>query len=515
MERFTHLGESELSARCSLAERLAMLEPATRSAFLKTLPARLKRIFLSDWHMLARPAQVAPQGDWRIWLIMAGRGFGKTRAGAQWVLERAEVGGRRIALVGPTEDEARGVMVEGASGILASARDSERPIWEPSLARLTWRNGTQAFVYSGANPEALRGPEHDFAWCDELAKWARAEASWDNLMFGLRRGTLPRALVTTTPRPTPLMRKLTALGGVVTTRGRTADAALLAPSVVDYLTGLYGGTRFGRQELDGELIEDVEGSLWPRDLIERCRTASPPNPRPAENRDSYAFREGAGEAGAQAEIRNCHHFLHEISGAENRDSYAFREGAGEAGAQAEIRNCHHFLGGRIGRIVVGVDPPVSARGDACGIVVCALGEDGVAYVVEDASVSGRSPEGWARAVAGAARKWGADRIVAEGNQGGAMVASVLRGADVDLPVTMVHASLGKSARAEPVAALFERGAAKFAGAFPALEDELAGLIAGGGYEGPGGSPDRADAMVWAMTELMLGRRRAEPRIRRL
>ena len=167
------------------------------------------------------------------------------------------------------------------------------------------------------------------------------------------------------------------------------------------------------------------------------------------------------------------------------------------------------------RIVIGVDPPVSAHGDACGIVVCGLGDDDVAYVVADASVTGRSPEGWALAVAGAAHQWGADRVIAEGNQGGAMVESVLRAADVDLPVTMVHASLGKSARAEPVAALFERGAATFAGAFPALEDELAGLIAGGGYEGPGRSPDRADAMIWAMTELMLGRRRAEPRIRRL
>ena len=173
------------------------------------------------------------------------------------------------------------------------------------------------------------------------------------------------------------------------------------------------------------------------------------------------------------------------------------------------------MGRQVRRIVVGVDPPVSAEGDACGIVVCALLGDGTAHVVEDASVSGRSPEGWARAVARAAHRWSADRVVAEGNQGGAMVASVLRGADIDLPLTMVHASVGKSARAEPVAALFERGAAKFAGAFPELEDELAGLVAGGGYEGPGRSPDRADAMVWAMTELMLGRRRAEPRVRRL
>jgi phage terminase large subunit-like protein len=373
-------------------------------------------------------------------------------------------------------------MVEGASGILACAGEDERPVWEPSLGRLSWANGTRAFVYSGANPEVLRGPEHDHAWCDELAKWPRAESAWDNLMFGLRRGRLPRVLATTTPRPTPLMRKLAGRGDVVLTRGRTADAALLAPAVVSYLTSLYGGTRLGRQELDGELIEDVEGSLWPRDLIERCRV-DPPLPG----------REGAGGGSAE--------------GGRNSES------ASSLAPLAYPSPAPPFQGGVFRRIVVGVDPPVSTDGDSCGIVVCALVAGEVAHVVEDCSVSGRSPEGWARAVAGAARRWGADRVVAEGNQGGAMVESVLRAADVDLPVRIVHATAGKSARAEPVAALFERGAAKFAGAFPDLEDELAGMIAGGGYEGPGRSPDRADAMVWAMTELMLGRRRAEPRVR--
>ncbi|HEX8625254.1 MAG TPA: terminase family protein [Allosphingosinicella sp.] len=496
LERFAHLSEEERAARCSPAERLAMLEPEQRQAFWKALPARLRDGFPTSWEMKARPAQLPPDGDWRIWMIMAGRGCGKTRAGAQWVIDLARTGALRIALVGPTDDEARSVMVEGSSGILASAPDDERPVWEPSLGRLSWANGSQAFVYSGANPEGLRGPEHDYAWCDELAKWARAEAVWDNLMFGLRRGALPRVLVTTTPRPTPLMRKLASRGDVALTRGRTADAALLAPAVVDYLTGLYGGTRFGRQELDGELIEDVEGSLWPRDLIERCRT----HPLHAQHGEGDQVKPGGGVEGSEAE--------------------------GSSGNLADRRQLplHHPSGGppphlamgRIfRRIVVGVDPPVSAEGDTCGIVVCALLGDGIAHVVDDASVSGRSPEGWARAVAGTARRWGADRVIAEGNQGGAMVASVLRGADVDLPVTMVHASMGKSARAEPVAALFERGAAKFAGAFPELEDELAGLVAGGGYEGPGRSPDRADAMVWAMTELMLGRRRAEPRVRRL
>jgi phage terminase large subunit-like protein len=494
LERFAHLSEEERAARCSPAERLAMLEPEQRLAFWKALPARLRDGFTTSWEMMARPAQLPPDGDWRIWMIMAGRGFGKTRAGAQWVIELARTEALRIALVGPTDDEVRSVMVEGSSGILASAPDDERPVWEPSLGRLSWANGSQAFVYSGANPEVLRGPEHDHAWCDELAKWGRAEATWDNLMFGLRRGPLPRLLVTTTPRPTPLMRKLAGRGDIVLTRGRTADAALLAPGVVDYLTGLYGGTRFGRQELDGELIEDVEGSLWPRDLIERCRAVLPlPSPRRGEGQ----LAEGERGEGSRHE----------------RDrGQALTLPPGFAGrahpSPLQEEGCFR-------RVVIGVDPPITTHGDACGIVVCVLGRDDIAYVAADATVSGMSPEGWARVAASAAERWGADRIVAEGNQGGAMVTSVLRAADIRLPVTIVHAWNGKSARAEPVAALFERGAAKFAGAFPALEDELAGLIAGGGYEGPGRSPDRADAMVWAMTELMLGKRRAEPRIRRL
>jgi phage terminase large subunit-like protein len=462
--RFAQLSEEERAARFSPVERIAMMPAAERKAFLRRLPPRLKGELLLSWHGLARPGQRPPDGDWRIWLLMGGRGYGKTMAGAQWVHRLAEAPGLRIALVGPTEDEVRTVMIEGTAGILACARQ-RRPDWEPSLGRLTWPNGTRASVHSGANPEALRGPEHDYAWCDEIAKWAHGQAAWDNLMFGLRRGDLPRALVTTTPRPTPLMRRLAGRADVAKTRGRTADAALLAESFTRHVTGLYGGTRLGRQELDGELIEDVEGSLWPRDLIERCR-ADPVIARSEATRQSTSA-----EAGLLGFARND----------------AFR------------------------RVAIGVDPPASTGG-ACGIVVCALAADDIAYVLADASVAGLSPEGWARAAAAAAARWGADRVVAEGNQGGAMVESVLRGADVNLPVRIVHASIGKAARAEPVAALFERGAARFAGAFPELEDELAGLIAGGGYEGPGASPDRADAMVWAMTELMLGPKRAEPRI---
>jgi phage terminase large subunit-like protein len=437
--------QADKASRMSVAEQAALLPPRLRRAFIGELSKEEKALLADHWGGEARPGQLPPEGDWRIWMIMAGRGFGKTRAGAEWVLGLARTPGLLIELVGPTDDEARAVMVEGPAGILACARDI-RPKWEPSNMRLIWPNGTIAFVHSGANPESLRGPECDYAWCDELAKWPRSQESWDQLMFVLRRGPLPRVLVTTTPRPTPLIRRLAARPGVVFTRGRTEDAALLSQSVIDGLVLDYGGTRFGRQELDGELIVDVEGSLWPRDRIEQCRAVLP---------------------------------------------------------LPEFR-----------RVVVGVDPPSSAEGN-CGIVVCALGADSIGYVLADATVAGAGPDGWARAVAAAAAAWGADRVVAEGNQGGAMVESVLRGADIGLPVRIVYAMRGKSARAEPVAALFEGGRARFAGGFPELEDQLAGMIEGGGYQGPGRSPDRADAMVWAMTALMLGRKKAEPRIRLL
>ncbi|HEX6374983.1 MAG TPA: terminase family protein [Allosphingosinicella sp.] len=427
-------------------ERLALLEPGQRERVVRSLrPA--ERLELEErWPQWAHEGQLPPEAGWGVCVTMAGRGFGKTRAGAEWVSEMARRRpGAQIALVGATPDEVRKVLVEGPSGLLATARLEEDIRWIPSLGTLTFASGAKAFVYSGANPEKLRGPEHDFAWCDELAKWAFPEATWQNLMLGLRLGDRPQALVTTTPRPIAALKRLVGAAETVVMRGSTCDNLNLADAVTEEFYDRHGGTRFGRQELDGELIDDVEGSLWPRDLIEKSRA-------------SLAVREGA-----------------------------------------------------FSRVVVGVDPPASAAG-TCGIVVCALGEDGTGYVLADASVAGLSPEGWARAAAAAAARWGADRVVAEGNQGGAMVAAVLRGADVGLPVRMVHARDGKAARAEPVAALFERGAARFAGAFAELEDELAGLIAGGGYEGPGRSPDRADAMVWALTELMLGRTRPEPRI---
>jgi phage terminase large subunit-like protein len=266
-------------------------------------------------------------------------------------------------------------------------------------------------------------------------------AAWDNLMFGLRKGERPRVLVTTTPRTTALVRRIEklAVAADAVVRGRTRDNPHLPESFVAAMFETYAGTRLGRQELDGELLEDVEGALWTRAMIERCRTDAAPE---------------------------------------------------------------------MTRVVVGVDPPASATGDACGIVAVGLGRDGCGYVLEDATVSGASPEGWARAVARCAARHGADRVIAEKNQGGEMVTSVLRGADSGLPVKLVHATRGKAVRAEPVALLYEAGKIRHRGAFPALEDELCGLQAGGGYEGPGRSPDRADALVWAMSELMLGKRGA-------
>jgi phage terminase large subunit-like protein len=411
------------------------------------------RTLCAAWLLWAHDGQLPPRGEWRTWLMLAGRGFGKTRAGAEMVSQLARIDGRlRIALVGATPAEVERVMVLGESGLLAVAQTEEDLLWYPSRGLVQFASGAQGFAYSGANPEGLRGPEHHIAWCDELAKWAYPDATWDNLMLGLRMGCGARAVVTTTPRPIALLKRLMAAPDTIMTRGRTADNESLPADFVAAVEDRYGGTRLGRQELEGEYIEDVEGALWTWALIEKCRVRAP-----------------------------------------------------ETGTAAG--DCPQ-------RIVIGVDPPASARGDACGIVACALGADGIGYVLGDHSVSGLSPEGWARAVVRAAETWEADLVIVETNQGGEMVESVLRSVDCALPVKPVKARFGKGRRAEPVAARFESGRAKFAGTFPELEEELTGLTSGGGYHGPGRSPDRADAMVWAMAELLLGKDKA-PRVRGL
>ena len=407
-------------------------------------------VFDADWASWVREGQSPPAEGWRQWVMLAGRGFGKTRAGAECVSAFArEHPGASIALVGATVEEARAVMVEGPSGLLAVARADERARmrWLPSLRRLVFASGAEARLYSAANPESLRGPEHHLAWCDELAKWRRAEATWDNLRLGLRKGDAPRAIVTTTPRPVPLLKRLLADAATVVGGGPSRANPHVAEDFIEAVEAAHGGTRFGRQELEGVLLDDLEGALWSRALIERSR--------------------------------------------------------GEPPARAKLV-----------RVVVGVDPPAGAEG-TCGIVVCGLDGVGVAHVLADCSAQRLGPEGWARRVAAAAEAWGAHRVIAEANNGGRMVETVLRGADAGLPVTLVHAADGKTARAEPVMVAFENGRARLAGRFPALEDELAGLIYGGGYAGPGQSPDRADAMVWAMTELAVRPRRAEPRVRAL
>jgi phage terminase large subunit-like protein len=433
----------------SVAERLAQLGEDDRLEMLADLDPRQRAALIRYWPLWVRGNQRVPAGSWRVWLILAGRGYGKTRAGAEWVRAFAGRYGRcRIALVGATMQEARAVMVEGESGLLAVTDGEERPKFEPSLNRLVWKNGTRATLYSAAEPESLRGASHHLAWADEIAKWKQGEKAWNNLMLGLRLGDYPRAMATTTPRPVPLMRRLLADPAVAVTRGRTGDnRGHLPPAFIAAMERAYGGTRLGRQELDGELIEDVEGSLWPRALIEACRAVQAP----------------------------------------------------------ELK-----------RVVIGIDPPAGARegSDACGIVVAGLGEDDRGYVLADASVEGLRPEGWARAAVQAAECWQADRLIAEANQGGAMVETVLRAVQARLSLRLVHATRGKSARAEPVAALYETGQVSHAGAFPALEDEMAGMTIAGGYEGPGRSPDRADALVWALTELMLGGA-GRPRVRGL
>ena len=400
---------------------------------------------VKDWEIAGRDHQRPPPGCWRSWLLLGGRGSGKTRAGAEWVHGLASAGDRsdlRIALVAETLGDAREVMIDGVSGICRIAR-LKRPDFEISRRRLVWPNGAVAQIFSSEDPESLRGPQFHFAWCDELAKWKHGQETFDMLQFGLRLGEHPQQLVTTTPRPVPLLKNLLADAGTVVTRLSTlSNAGNLAPGFISALAARYGGTRLGRQELDGELIEDREDGLWKRDTI-----------------------------------------------------------------AALVQK----LTGPLRRIVVAVDPPASAGPNACcGIVVAGLEASGRAVVLADCSVEGASPATWAGAVVRAFRRFDADRIIAEINQGGDMVTAMLRSIDINLPVTTVRATRGKFLRAEPVAALYEQGRVGHAGRFTALEDQMCDF-------GPDGlslgrSPDRLDALVWALTALML-EGGGEPRVR--
>lgn len=391
--------------------------------------------------------QLPPEGDWRTWVIMGGRGAGKTRAGAEWVRSMVEGAtpdapgkARRLALVGETYDQAIAVMIRGESGLLACSPPDRTPRWIAGERRLVWPNGAEARVFSAHDPEALRGPQFDAAWSDELAKWRHAQATWDMLQFGLRLGRHPRQVVTTTPRNVDALKDLLNRDSTVSTHAPTeANRAYLAPSFLEEVRARYGGTRLGRQELDGVLLEDVEGALWRRADLDAGRVARMP------------------------------------------------EGA---------------------QVIVAVDPPVTGHSgsDACGIVVAGVLRDGPpekwrAVVIEDCSVRAASPQGWAEAASAAYHRHGAERMVAEVNQGGDLVETIMRQTDPLVNYRAVRASRGKVARAEPVAALYEQGRVSHLGTLPALEDEMCRMNLTG-YQGRG-SPDRVDALVWALTDGLL------------
>lgn len=390
-----------------------------------------------DWSKWAYEQQREPDGNWTTWLFMGGRGCGKTRTGAEWVRRLVARKVSPIALVGETMTEAMAVMVRGPSGILAVCRDDERPTIRG--AQLTWKNGVEATLFSASDPDRFRGPQFAAAWCDEVAKWPNAEAAWDMLQFALRLGDKPQQLATTTPRPTALLRRLIGDPRTVVSRMRTEDNhAHLAPDFMEEVVGRYRGSVLGRQELDGELIEDMPDALWQRSMFRR------------------------------------------------------------------------FEVGAIGRIVVAVDPPVTgtARSDACGIVVAGRVGEGV-VVLEDRTVKPAAPLDWARRAVAAFHAHGADAIVVEVNQGGDLVQQVIAQVDEKVPVRAVRASRGKWLRAEPVAALYGRGLVSHVDGLTALEDEMCAFGADG--QSNGHSPDRVDALVWAVTDLLLNESR--PRVR--
>jgi len=405
---------------------------------LEILTARQAASLYFDWPIWAEAAQREPQGDWTTWLMIGGRGAGKTRAGAEWVRHLAQEGVTPIALVGQTMTEAIAVMVRGESGLLQVHPPEERPVLRDK--RLIWPNGVEAMVLSAANPEGFRGPQFAAAWSDEVGKWPKAEAAWDNLQFTLRLGKRPRQMATTTPRPTKLIRRLLADPLTAITRSRTDDNRFLARGFLNAIVARYRGTILGRQELDGELIDDLPGALWQRAMF---RLPAP---------------------------------------------------------------------GELQRVLVAVDPPVSghAGSDACGIIVAGRQGQG-AVVLEDCTLKPAAPLVWARRAVAAFHAHAADAIVVEINQGGDLVQNVIAQIDASVPVRPVRANRGKWLRAEPVAALYGRGLVAHAGGLTALEDEMCSFGADGRSEGH--SPDRVDALVWALTELLLSG--AEPRVRGL
>jgi phage terminase large subunit-like protein len=408
---------------------------------IEELAPRDTEALLADWELWARTEQLPPAGDWLIWLILAGRGWGKTRTGAEFIRWRVESGqAQRVGLVAQTVADVRDVIVEGESGILAISPSWNRPKYEPSRRRLTWPNGAIATTYSGDEPDQLRGPQHDTVWCDELAKWKYAQEAWDNLEMGLRLGPDPRAVVTTTPRPLPLILALRDDPQAVrptTNLSTHINRANVSERFVRRVINKYAGTRLGRQELDAEILDDVPGTLWTRSGIEASRVRAVPS---------------------------------------------------------------------LVRIVVGVDPSAGGVGGETGIVGAGKDRFEHGYALADYTASG-DPAEWAPAVIRAYIGLRADKIVAERNNGGTMVEHVIRQTTVEiggvtirganLPIELVWASRGKHTRAEPISILWQQQPPRghIAGALPELEDQLCTWAPGED------SPDRLDALVWAMTDL--------------
>jgi phage terminase large subunit-like protein len=431
---------ADTSDQRSLVERLAAMPPDARAAALADFTDHELAELEYLWPAHARPKQLAPAGAWRTWLVMAGRGFGKTRIGAEWIREKAEANPRgRFALVARTAPDARDVMVEGESGILAISPPSFRPKYEPSKRRLTWPNGAVATTFSADEPDLLRGPQHHAAWADELAAW-RYDDAWDQLQFGLRLGTDPRAVVTTTPRPTKLVRSILSDPTTAVTRGSMFEnRSNLPPAFIEKIVRKYGGTRLGRQEIEAEMLDDVPGALWKRADLDLRRVRQAP----------------------------------------------------------ELR-----------RVVVAIDPAVSAdeESDETGIVIAGAGtcrcNRGVpelhGFVLDDRS-GRKHPAEWAKDAVSAYQRHKADRIVAEVNQGGDLVEHTVRTVSNAVSYRAVHAAKGKRTRAEPVAALYEQGKVHHVGTFASLEDQMATwdpLL-------DDKSPDRVDALVYALTDLLI------------
>lgn len=394
----------------SVAEKLAQLDPDTRLKYFLSLSEQEAEALLWSWRGFhARPQQIAPEGDWDVWGFIAGRGSGKTRAGSEWIREEVKLGKvKRIAIIGETASDCRDVIVEGDSGILSVHPKHERPLYEPSKRRLTWPNGAIATLFNATEPDQLRGPQFDIAWCDELAKWKYAQETWDMLQFGLRLPNgKPRVLVTTTPRPVQILKDMLAgkMGKVVITTGTTDDnKANLAPNFLKRVYDQYAGTRLGRQELDGLLLGDTPGALWSLANIDAYRVRKPPED--------------------------------------------------------------------LERIVVAVDPAVTDNEDSDhhGIVVSAK-KDQEGYVLADASTTG-SPNHWARRAIAVSDEFQADAIVVEVNNGGDMVANTIRSIRPGARIIEVRATRGKVVRAEPISSLYEQGRIHHVGSFSLLEDQM-------------------------------------------